>query len=167
MRWKRLGIITGSTFLSMAIGILLVSIYLSRPQLPDDPDQLILFSLDGKPAEGERARAERVREGREMLHEFSVLGRVEIVDPEMRRKLISSVNADIRRGAVPSKCFFARHALQIIKNGKTMDILICFECNNYGIYEGEFRRGMMQPIGESSKPLFNAILSEAQIQLAE
>lgn len=57
--------------------------------IPDDPDELVLFSVDGSKLD--RPREERGHpEGVELLYECPVLGRGVITDPEQRRQVIAA-----------------------------------------------------------------------------
>lgn len=160
-------------YVFMVIGLVLliaagIGVYLWRSTggIPDDPDQIILFSIDGMQS-GEVNPKRTLQAGQELLFDYPVLGKIEIGDPDLRRKVISAIKADIRSGANGSKCFWPRHVLRVVKGGKTIDLVICFECHNFELHKnGEPHRGNTPPIGESSKTLLNEILTDAAITIA-
>ena len=104
----------------------------------------------------------------ELLYGDPVLGRVAITDPAIRREVIIAVKRDIRRGhPAQSKCMFTRHVLRVVKDGRTVDVAICYQCHNYELHrDGGPHAGLTPSIGEESKPLLNKILADAGVPLA-
>lgn len=97
-------------------------------RIPDDPDSLTLISIDGPetwkgPTTGES------------LYAGHVLGQVEITDPVHRREIVAAVKEAIRNPH-PDRlgCWMPRHVLRLVKNGKMIDLVICFECHAYTIH---------------------------------
>lgn len=156
-------VIVGALVLLAAVVSVAVDQLRSRV-IPRDPDELILYSIDGHMS-GERV----VAKGQELLYGTPVLGRVEITDRARRREIIAAVNGDIRSGhPMQTKCFYPRHVLRVVKKGKTMDVVICFECHNYELYQdGRSTPGGTPSIGENSKQLLNKILTEAGVPIAQ
>lgn len=130
---------------------------------PADPDELILFSVDGRWWPGEPPRPPWQGE---RLHDYPLLGKVVITDPARRREVLRAVDADIRTGHPrQAKCFWPRHVVRAVKDGHTVDVVICFECHTYEAYtDGRDRAG--GTIGSGSKPLLNRLLTEAGVPLA-
>lgn len=163
MRWKHL---------LLCIGLLLVVggvIYALLPNnsIPDDPDEVILFSVDGTKMHKEPHERGFSPE-HELLYECAVLGRAAITDSALRQQVIATVKHDIRTGhPTPSKCFWPRHVVRFVKRGKTLDVVICHQCHIYEIHHnGDPHVGYTPSIGESSKPLLNSILIDAGIPIA-
>src|SRR6516162_552586 len=67
------------------------------PEFEND-DRLILYSIDGKAYSDERLIPGKLPEGIETLHEFPVLGKVEIVDRQKRNELLSVLRLNMERG---------------------------------------------------------------------
>lgn len=136
-------------------------------QFPDDPDELILFSVNGKVL-GEEPEERVISKNTELLYECPVLGKVQITDAALKREIISAVKEDIRVGnSRQSKCFYPRHILRVVKDGQIVDVAICFECHNYKLHRnGAPFVGYTPSIGESSKPLLNKILTDAGVPIA-
>jgi hypothetical protein len=62
-------------------------------------------------------------------------------------------------------CFFPRHALRVIANGKTWDFMICCQCQQIRLYE---QGGVRAVIGIPNKPeTLSNLLSAAKIPLAK
>ncbi|VTR93247.1 Uncharacterized protein OS=Pirellula staleyi (strain ATCC 27377 / DSM 6068 / ICPB 4128) GN=Psta_0497 PE=4 SV=1 [Gemmata massiliana] len=134
------------------------------PDLPREPDEVILFSVQfDESGEGPKAG-----DNREQLYKYSVLGRVAITDPERRREIVSAVQRDIRAGApAQARCFYPRHIVRVVKDGTTIDTVICYECHNFKVHvNGGFHRGLTRAIGSESRPLLNQILADAGVPLA-
>jgi hypothetical protein len=134
--------------------------------LPSDPDELTLFSIDGDWHHTMGDQKDHPKD-QEQLYRYPVLGRVEITDPNLRRRIMASVKQDIRRGAVQNKCFEPRHVLRVKKGNSTVDIVICFKCHNYAMSrDGGPLDGITPSIGERSQQLLNSILKDAGVPLA-
>jgi hypothetical protein len=163
MRWKYL-LLCAVVLAAAGVGIYL---WPSTGALPDNPDELILFSVDSKMA-CEKPEAQGSPKSQELLYECAVLGKVEITDPALRGEVIAAVNRDIRSPHSPqSKCFWPRHVLRIVKDGRAVDVVICFECHGYEVHQdGAPSVGPTPPIGESSKSLLNKILTDAGVPIA-
>ena len=73
--------------------------------IPNDPDELTLYSLD--PSQVKKERGEWVfPTDKEVLYDCPVLGKVVIADPEQRRAIIAAVKEDMRTGhPTQFKCF--------------------------------------------------------------
>lgn len=131
MRRRRILIGADVVLIAAAIGAYMWS---ASWDIPDDPDELILFSVDGRVLE-ELPENRPAPNGRDLLYECPVFGKVQITDPELRRQVIAAVKTDIRVGRpFQMKCFEPRHVLRVVKDGRTVDVLICFECRIYGLY---------------------------------
>lgn len=131
-------------------------------QIPDDPDELTLFSIDGTET-WKQPTAEPP------LYGCPVLGRVEIGDPARRREIMAAVRDGIRNAPTePKACFFPRHMLRVGKDGKTVDVVICFQCDNYRLYRVGTDAGLIGggQISSAGQPALDKILTDAGIPLA-
>ena len=93
-----------------------------------------LYSLDGDRYPGEPAP-----EGAQLLHGGLVLQECDITSTATREKIFRALDDGIDGygGGVPVDCFRPRHAIRVDSMGVTVDYLICFQCRNYYIYEGD------------------------------
>lgn len=152
-----LGIISGVAAWSLA----------ARNTIPDDPDELILYSLD--PTQVMREYGEMVLpKDKEVLYDCPVFGKVVVADPEQRRAILAAVKEDIRTGFKnQAKCHYPRHMLRVVKGGKSLDIVICFECHGYQVFRGgDTKYVIPKNIGEGSKAVLNRILTDAGVPIA-
>ncbi|MDB5311860.1 MAG: hypothetical protein JWO38_6062 [Gemmataceae bacterium] len=166
VRRKQLLFAAGLALLSLGLG-LGMHFWNGRTGIPDDPDELILFSVDG--TKSDREPEERgTPNGQEMLYEYPVLGKVSVTDPPRQREVLAVVRADIRAGAPDqNKCFWPRHVLRVVKDGHSTDVMICFQCRGYMIYrDGRRTMGSTPSIGKESEPVLSKILADAGIPLA-
>ncbi len=141
--------------------------YRSQYPIPNNPDELIIFSIDGTQLRKEPENRQ-IPEGSEVLYGCPVFGKVVVTDPEQRREIVAAVKADIRSGSEGYKmCFVPRHVLRTVKNGKAVDLQICFECNNYCLYrDGQIEGEMALQSGKESKALLNKVLAKAGVLIA-
>jgi hypothetical protein len=136
--------------------------------VPDDPDEVTLLSIDGRRMRHPLDRGKP--SDQELLYEYPVLGRVSITDPELRHRVVAAVKQDLDDRSDPDKvlCFFPRHVLHVVKRGRTINVLICFQCNRHQIYvDGrKITADEDPPVGKNSRELLNQILADAGIPLA-
>jgi hypothetical protein len=134
--------------------------YWASWSIPNNPDQLVLYSINGSdyPKGKEPKTAEK-------FARYPLLGKVEITDAKVRRELMSVLRLGVAQhyGAV-AKCFWPRHAIRIITNGRTIDYIICFECEQIIEKEGEKWRRI--PTTDSARDYFNSVLQQHGIPLA-
>ena len=140
---------------------------------PTSCSEMTLFSIDGN-NELDSSKAASAKPD-EVFHGFPVLGKVKITDEVMRKKMIYALkDAYARRPKDPALCFFPRHGLRIVENGRTMDLAICFECQNFAQYGGDesyfpYSRGDVQAAGNLNRdiqPIFDKPLTDAGIPIA-
>lgn len=148
-------------------GLIAVGWYLWDRYPLDDlstPDELTLYSVDFR--EVQRQAKDIHSPTGEFFHEYPVLGKVEITDPEPRRALIEALQEAYRRRPWPmngTACYWPRHGLRAVQNGKTVDYLICFQCGRFEefIDEEKLRHSLMS----GDDRLFNKPLNDAGIPI--
>jgi len=96
------------------------------------PDELTLYAIDGvveEPLDGNASDAKHFRG-------YEILGQVEIADPQSRREIMAAVQTGIREGAStsPAACFWPRHGVHVVIDGKALDYVICYECHQAYIF---------------------------------
>jgi hypothetical protein len=164
-RWVRL-LITITVILLAGTLYLVAHFIRSVPSYASDPDELVLFSIDGNdhgwdPGKNPTERNQRIR-----FYGFPVLGYTHIADPAVRREVVAAVKKSMRfarpQGA---RCFNPRHVLRVSKGEETVDLVICYECGLYHCYRNGQTEGG-STILEDSQPLLDKILTDAGIRLA-
>ncbi len=90
------------------------------------PDRLTLYSIKTETTDAD--------EGNGRFHNYPILGKVEIADAGQRREIMTALVEGIAKGGVPGACFWPRHAIQTITDGKTVDYVICFHCSQIEVY---------------------------------
>jgi hypothetical protein len=108
----------------MLIAVLLLPGCRGEPanHLPSDPDQLILYSIDGPSYWKHDFELTPEQAKGEILHGHPVLGKVEITDPEQRRLVIAMIKDAIRNAGPVKTCFIPRHAIRSVKDGRSIDL---------------------------------------------
>ena len=95
--------------------------------------EFTLYRLDG-----DRYPFEPVPEGSETLHGWTILQACHVDSMAAREELIQAVDVGIAEGGgIPVDCFNPRHAFQVEASPLNMVYMICFECRNYEIWNGE------------------------------
>ena len=90
------------------------------------PDRLTLYSIKTETTESEEEK------GR--FHDYPILGTVEITGVAQRHEIMMAVNEGITKGDIAAACFWPRHAIRTITDGKTVDYVICFHCSQIEVY---------------------------------
>jgi hypothetical protein len=133
-------------------------------KIPDDlrallekADQFELLSLS--PEEPK----EKPKDG---FHGWRVLGQTTVKDAETRNKLLAALEKGVaeNKGEV-ARCFNPRHGIRVTHDGKTADLVICFECLQVKAFAGD--RGHDFLVTRSPQPTFDAVLKEAKVPLPE
>ena len=63
------------------------------------------------------------------FHGWKVLGQTTIKDADVRKKVLDAVLKGIQENkGEAANCFQPRHGLHATHEGKTVDLVICFEC---------------------------------------
>jgi hypothetical protein len=137
-----------------------------KNRIPDDrwtilekAEQIVLLSVDPEKPETVPPND---------FHGWKVLGKTSITDPEVRRDLMDAFKKgvdDYKPGPIPA-CFNPRHGIQASYNGKTVDFIICFQCEQLGsLVNGKDSYGLRTT--RSAQPIFNKILTEAKVPLPQ
>ena len=101
------------------------------------------------------------------FHGWKVLGRTTVDDPSVRKKLNDALKEGARVGAQgPMACFNPRHGIRTTRDGKTLDLVICFECVQVYVYEGKDKTGNFL-ISASPEATFDDVLRAGGVPLAK
>lgn len=151
MRWLLL-------LLLLSVGAV-VAIFVGYPQTyrtVGTPDQLTLYSLDFRAFEPGATVVAKTQ----LFHGYPILGKMEIAEAEQRLEIHVAVTNAIG-GDEFAACFWPRHGLRVVQDGRITDYVICFHCSQVEIYRASGKK--VEPISTAPKALLNKHLSEAGI----
>jgi hypothetical protein len=99
---------------------------------------------------------------------WSVLGETTIADPVSRAKLIDAFEKGVKQhdGGIAA-CFNPRHGIRVVSDSETHEFVICFECSQVRWYIDGQRADSTILISESPQRVFDAVLKDANVPLAE
>lgn len=118
-------------------------------------EQFDLYSLD---PEGNRDEKDE-----KTMHGWKVLGKTTVKDAKTRKDLITTLEKAAGKGS-GAKCFEPRHAIRASGGGKTVDLIICFECSWIYIYEGKKQIAVVT-VADKVQPTFDKVLKDAKVPL--
>jgi hypothetical protein len=127
----------------------------------ENADQIELLSIDP----GHPERDEPPPNGD--YYSWKVLGRTTIEDSDTRNSIVSAVERGIEEEGMPAKCFDPRHAIHASHKGKTVDLLICFQCKQILVYLDGERQDPYLLTSSSPEPVLDKVLTQANVPLAE
>jgi len=104
--------------------------------------------------------------GKDGLRGFKVLGKT-TVKGEAAGKLVAVVKKGVEEGGDGARCFIPRHAIRATHDGKTVDLVICFECHWVYVYTGDADEPEELTIADSPHKPLDKILTDAKIKLAK
>ena len=120
-----------------------------------------VYSLDPGPGEG-------VKDG---FHRWKVLGKTTVMAETKRATLLEALSKGVadNKGEA-AKCFIPRHGLRATHDGKTIDLVICFECMHVYVYadpkDSEKKSDSFFTTG-SPEEAFDKVLKDAGVPLAK
>jgi hypothetical protein len=151
--------------------VVLMSLVLAgcnRLSFGDPVESMTLYSLDGIHEVDEwdkKPRGEEKAKG-ELFHRFPVLGKTEITSASDRSAILAAVKKGIaKNNGRPNKCFWPRHGLTLVQNGRHIEFVICFECLQLDEYtDGQRVRKLT---ADAASGLMNEHLEKAHVPLAK
>ena len=116
---------------------------------------MTLYRLDG-----DRYPGDPVSDSAVLLHGWPILQACSINVPATQQTLLNSLDKGIANGGgVPIDCYNPRHAVRLESNSVTTDYMICFQCRNYEIWDGDERVGGGL-ISKAPQSTFNEVLED-------
>lgn len=120
--------------------------------------QFELYSLE--PSDRENKDGER-------FHGWKVLGKATVKDKDARQRVIASLKKGAEENdGVVANCFEPRHGIQVTHDGKTISLVICFQCLSAQMFVDGKRDGGYLTTG-SPQPVLDKVLKDASIPLAK
>ena len=93
-----------------------------------------------------------------------------VKDAKVRAAILKSLNMahpgerGHRRSLLQSAaCFNPRHGIRATHDGKTVDLVICFECFSLQVFLGDTKAGALTT--DSPPPTFDRVLRKAKVPL--
>lgn len=97
---------------------------------------------------------------------WKILGKTSIDDAKTRASLVAALQkgvADNTDGIIAA-CFMPRHGIRLSHRGKTIDIVICFQCYSSKVFiDGKPTEGFIHT--DSPRDTFNKVLKDAKVEL--
>jgi len=96
--------------------------------------------------------------------EWTTLGRAEVGDRAEQKAIVDAVEKGIAEGTGGAICFTPRHGIHATYKGKSVDVLICFECSVVVVeVNGKFRKPRL-PTSRASQAVLDAVLRKAGVR---
>jgi len=122
----------------------------------DKAESLQLLSLDPDEKAGPKARNH--------FHGYRVLGSTEVKGKADRQKLLAALSKGLADSdGTVARCFIPRHGIRASQGGKTVELVICFECLQVRGYLDGKRFDLSTTAGP--QPAFDALLKAAKVKL--
>jgi hypothetical protein len=99
-------------------------------------------------------------------HGSKVLGKT-TVKKEAATKLAGALAKGVTEGERGARCFIPRHGVRATYNGKTYDLVICFECGWVYVYTDKSDKPLVLMISTSPNNALNKILTDAKVPLTK
>jgi len=138
-------------------------------RIPEAVDRLLtkaelfeLYSLDPERKKDKQGNLVPVKDG---FHGWEVLGKTEVKGEAERKRLADALRlgAEDNFGMVAA-CFIPRHGIRLKGGGKTVDLVICFQCLSVQVFvDGERKEGFLTT-GDPQEA-FDAMLRSAGVKL--
>lgn len=103
---------------------------------------------------------------KEGWHGAKVLGKA-TVKKDDAAKLASALVKGVSEGDRGARCFIPRHGVRAAYDGKTYDLVICFECGWVYVYADGSDKPKVLMISGSPAAALNKILTDAKVPLAK
>ncbi|MCA8939315.1 MAG: hypothetical protein KDB07_05895, partial [Planctomycetes bacterium] len=114
-----------------------ISVEMQIRRVLEFPESVELLTLDPEELDEARFRASKEYAEAQMakvFHNYRVLGRAELGNDEAGRAISAIYRGIDESDGVTAECFNPRHGLRAIRDGVTVELLICFECRYALVY---------------------------------
>jgi hypothetical protein len=120
-------------------------------------DRMELFSLDPKRA---------TKKPKQDFHGWKVLGQTVVKGRKVRKRIVTAVEKGIAKSdGSAAACFDPRHGIRATHKGKSVDLVICFECLQIEIYvDNQKAKGVLTT--QSPETVLDTVLRNSKVPLA-
>jgi hypothetical protein len=123
----------------------------------DKCDEIELYSLDP-------ARNVDKEKPKEEFHGWKVLGKTTLKKDD-RKAVLAALNKGIKESdGTVAACFNPRHGIKATHDGKTVEVVICFECLSMQVNYGDKKTASLTTTGTPQKT-FDKVLTDAKVPL--
>jgi hypothetical protein len=127
----------------------------SVKEILEKADTFELYSLDPGPR--------KVAGG---FHGWKVLGKTPVKDAAARKRILAAVYKGLADSdGTVANCFNPRHGIRATHKGKTVDLVICFECLQVQFHAGKEQATELTTA--SPQPTLDKVLKDAGVPLAK
>ena len=91
-----------------------------------------------------------------------VLGKTAVKD-DARKAVVAAAAKAVAEGGQPARCFIPRHGVEATHDGKTVALVICFECGRVEVYDGDNRTSLT--VSPSAQKGLDDVLTAAKVPL--
>jgi hypothetical protein len=118
-----------------------------------------------KPAATDKLKVAPEPAGEDRYFGYKVLGKTAIKDDVQIVEIASQIEQAMAGDIDPAKCFIPRHGLRFTSKGKVVDLVICFECQQFQLFQGGSEAKFL--IGPKAEAILDKLLAAAKIQKAK
>jgi hypothetical protein len=123
----------------------------------DGAEEIELYSLDpdhNKP------------KGADTFHGWNVLGKVTLTDRADRSRVVTALKRGVNASdGMVAACFIPRHGIKASHAGKTLELVICFQCLSMKAHVDGKQHSVLTT--GSPAAVFNEVLKEKGVKLPE
>jgi hypothetical protein len=130
------------------------------------PDEVVAALEKAQKIEVYSLTGDRADKGADAWHGYGSLGKTTLKQGDDVKKLIDAVKKGVADGGPGARCFIPRHGISVTHDGKTYDLIICFECSWIYVFEGDKRLVTVTTTGAAHKQL-DKWLTNAGVKLAK
>lgn len=101
------------------------------------------------------------------FHGYRVLGKTVIQESTVRKSLVESFTKGMIGTIVPTRCFIPRYGIRASHAGQTVEMLICFECSQFYVYDASGNGSQQFWVNQTPRAVFDKVLQDAGIPQSE
>lgn len=101
------------------------------------------------------------------FHGYRVLGKTLLKEVTVRKSLVESFTRAMEGTIVPTRCFIPRYGIRATHSGKTVEMLICFECSQFYVYDALGNSSKRFWVNQTPRSVFDKVLQDAGIPQSE
>lgn len=127
----------------------------------DKAESVELLSLHPRPV----PKADQAKD-KDLFYNYRVLGKTALKAAD-RKTVLAALDKGVKDADpdLAAGCFNPRHGIRAKHDGKTLDLVICFECLSIAVYiDGEYVKALPKVTG-SPQPAFDKVLTAAKVPL--
>jgi hypothetical protein len=99
------------------------------------------------------------------FHGWKILGKTTVKDAKTRKKIVAAMYQGLEASdGTAAKCFNPRHGIRVMADGKTVDVVICFECLQVQFHVGDASK--TETTTDTPQKVFDEVLRDAGVPLA-